>query len=268
VKDHSLSVNAGGKVSLGLGVSVPHVGDNVSVTISGLPKYESITDKLDGKTFSGSSVTLTADEVNSGLTLNNSYQGHGRPAATLTVTAHDSTGTPVTSAAQTITVKDPPATTTTGSGSSTSSSGTGTSSGSSHHHWWHDHHHAAASTSSVTSTTSSAATSAGTSTTTSGTSSGQSSAGRTSITQWLNDHPGFPAVATTLSEAGASRSNSASHVGATTTSSTPSAGATAYALLNQMMAGDFRNESHFAQTATALSASSQQQANLLTRPVR
>jgi hypothetical protein len=34
-----------------------------------------------------------------------------------------------------------------------------------------------------------------------------------------------------------------------------------------MMAGDFGGESHFAQTATTLSASSQQQANLLTRPL-
>jgi hypothetical protein len=54
VKDHSLSVSPGGKVSLGLGVTAPHAGDNVSVTISGLPTYETITDKLDGKTFSGS----------------------------------------------------------------------------------------------------------------------------------------------------------------------------------------------------------------------
>ena len=71
----------------------------------------------------------------------------------------------------------------------------------------------------------------------------------------LRRNPGFAAVATTLSEARASRSNAASFVAATTTSSRPGAGATAYALLNQMMAGDFRNESHFTQAATALSAS-------------
>ena len=254
VTDHSLSVSPGDKVSLGIGVSVPNASDNVSVTISGLPKYETITDKLDGKTFSGSSVTLTAAEVNSGLTLNNSYQGHGHPSATLTVTAHDATGTPITSAAQTITVKDPPATT--NSGSSTTSGGS-TSSGGSHHHGWsdhHHHHHAVATTSS------------GTSTTTSGQSSSQSQAGHSNIAQWFNDHPGFAHVATTLSEAGASRS-SAAHDVTSATSSTPSAGARAYALLNQMMAGDFSGESHFAQAATALPSSSHQQANLLTRPL-
>ncbi|MDE2468540.1 MAG: hypothetical protein KGL35_07310 [Bradyrhizobium sp.] len=341
VADHSLSVSPGGTVSLGLGVSVPHVGDHVSVTISGLPKYETITDKLDGKAFSGSSVTLTAAQVNSGLTLNNSYQGHGQPAATLTVTAHDSTGTPVTSAAQTITVKDPPATTTTSSGTSTPSGGTssghhhshdhhnaaassssvtsttastatgagtstttsgGSSSGHHHghdhhnaaastssvtstaastatgagtstttsggstsgHHHWHDHHNAAASTSSVTSTTTSAATGAGTSTTTPG----QSSVGGTSIAQWFQNHPGFAAMATTLSEAGGSRLNGVGSHAITTASSTPSASATAYALLNQMMARDFGGDSHFAQAASALSTSSHQQASFLTRPLR
>ncbi|QOG18224.1 heparin lyase I family protein [Bradyrhizobium sp. SEMIA] len=111
VADNTLSVSPGGSVSLGLGVSVPHVGDDVTVKISGLPTYETITDKLDGKTFSGSSITLTAAQVNSGLSLSSSYGGHGHPTATLTVTATDSTGTPITSAAQTITVKDPPATT-------------------------------------------------------------------------------------------------------------------------------------------------------------
>jgi hypothetical protein len=247
VADHSLSVSPGGKVSLGISVSTPKAGDNVSVTISGLPKYETITDKLDGKTFSGSSVTLTAAEVNSGLTLNNSSR-HGSPTATLTVTAHDSTGTPATSAAQTITVKDPPATTS--SGSSTTSGGSTW-----HHHWWSDHHNNLVAT-----------TSAGTTTTTSGKLPSQSQAGHSNIVQSFNDHPGFANVATTLSEAGASKSNSTS--GDTSTiSSTSSAGAKAYALLNQMMAANFGGESHFAQSLTALSSSSTQQANLLTRPL-
>jgi hypothetical protein len=253
VADHSLSVSPGGKVSLGLGVSVPHVGDKVSVTISGLPKYETITDKLDGKTFSGSSVTLTAAEVNSGLSLSSDYHGHGRPTATLTVTAHDATGTPVTSAAQTITVKDPPATTTTSGTSTTTSSGS-TSSGESHH-GWHHYHHAVA------------ATGSGTSTTTSNTSSGQSQTSRGNVAQWFNDHPDFAHAATTLSEAGASRSGAVPNVA--TTTADPVAGTTgarSYALLNQMMAGDFGRDSHFGQTATtALSGLSQQQPNLLAR---
>lgn len=60
VANNSLYVSLGGSIPLGLEVSVPHAGDNVTVNISGLPKYETITDKLDGKSFSGSSVTLTA----------------------------------------------------------------------------------------------------------------------------------------------------------------------------------------------------------------
>jgi len=253
VADHSLSVSPGGQVALGVSVSVPHAGDNVSVNISGLPGYETITDKLDGKTFSGSSVTLTAAEVNSGLTLSSSFKGHGRPSATLTLTAHDATGTPTTSAAQTITVKDPPAVTTS-SGPSTTTGGS-TWSGDSLHHT-SDHHNAVATTSS------------GTSTTTSGNSSSHSQASHSNIAQWFHDYPGFAHVATTLSEAGASRSGIAS-TPTTTTTTDPAAGAgaKAYALLNQMMAGDFGHDSHFAQTAvtTALSALSQHQPNVLTR---
>jgi hypothetical protein len=128
VADHSLSVSPGHSVSLGIGVTVPNQGDAVTVNVAGLPKYETITDSLDHKTFSGSSISLTAAEVNSGLTLSSHYRGHGDPTATLTVTATDSTGKPVTSAAQTITVKDPPAT----AGGSWPSSG-------GHHHHDHDH---------------------------------------------------------------------------------------------------------------------------------
>lgn len=249
--NHALSVSPGGSVSLGIGVSVPHAGDNVSVTISGLPKYETITDNLDHKTFSGSSVTLTAAEVNSGLSLSSSYKGHGHPTATLTVTAQDATGTAMTSAAQTITVKDPPATTTS---SSTSTTTSGSSTSSDHHHWSNQ-------------TPAVASTGSGRSITTAGTSSGQSPVSRTNIAQWFSDHPDFAPAVRTLSEAGASRSSGV-NVAATTTNPTPSAGATAYALLSQALAGDFGRDSHFAQAATALSASSQQQADLLTRPLR
>jgi hypothetical protein len=258
VPGHPLSVSPGGSVSLGIGVSVPHAGDNVSVTISGLPGYETITDKADGKTFSGSSVALTAAEVNSGLTLNNSYHGHGRPSATLTVTAHDATGTPMTSALQTITVKDPPATTststtTTGSGTSTTTSGS--SSGDGQHHWSGHRQN------SVT------ASSAGTSTTTSGRSWGLSHRSDGNVAQWFSNHPDFARAATTLSEVGASRWGAAHNGATTSTDATGSAGARAYALLNQMMAGDCVGHLHFASTATASSTSSQQQANLLTRPL-
>src|SRR5262249_54955021 len=50
VSNHSLSVTAGGNVTLPITVSNFDFGDNVSVTISGLAKYETVTDTLDGKT--------------------------------------------------------------------------------------------------------------------------------------------------------------------------------------------------------------------------
>ena len=232
VADHSLSVSPGHGVALGIGVTVPNKGDAVTVHVAGLPRYETITDKLDHKTFSGSSISLTAAEVNSGLTLTSHYRGHGDPSSTLSVTATDSTGKPVTSAAQTITVKDPPATV---ASSGTSSSGSTTSkpvtspSNSSHDHWsGHHHHHFA---------------------------------------HWSGHHSGFAPVATTLSEAGASKSAATTSKVGTATDSVGSAGAKSYALLNQMMAGASGHDSHFAQVATASTASLQQSATSLTKPL-
>jgi beta-glucanase (GH16 family) len=112
IADPSISVSPGGQVALGIGVTVPNAGDTVTVSIAGLPKYETITDNLDHKTFSGSYVSLTAAEVNSGLTLKSNYRGAGHPTATLTVAATDLT-TSVASSPQTLTVVDPPAPATT-----------------------------------------------------------------------------------------------------------------------------------------------------------
>ena len=145
IANPSLSVSPGQGVDLGVSVNVPNATDNVSVNIKGLPGYETITDKLDNKTFSGSNVTLTAAEVNSGLTLNSSYKGNGHPTSTLTVTATDQTNSS-SSAAQSIAVTDPASTSATGtSGSgSTGSGSTATSgSGSSSHGGWFGHQWAA-----------------------------------------------------------------------------------------------------------------------------
>jgi hypothetical protein len=111
VAEHTLSVSPGGSVSLGIGVSIPKAGDNVSVEITGLPKYETITDKLDSHKFTGSTIWLSAAEANSGLTLSSNYRGQGHPTTTLTITAEDNTAPATTSPAQTITVTDPPTTT-------------------------------------------------------------------------------------------------------------------------------------------------------------
>lgn len=111
IADTTLSVTGGGgSVNLGISVTAPSSSTKTTVTITGLPQYERITDNLDGQVFRGTSVTLSEAEVDSGLTLTSRYRGTGHPVATLTVTARDTIGG-VTSASapQTITVKDPPA---------------------------------------------------------------------------------------------------------------------------------------------------------------
>jgi hypothetical protein len=124
VPDNTLSVTGGGKVDLGVDVTATE-SDVVSVNIKGLPRYETITDNLDGHTFRGKDITLTAAQVDSGLTLQSNYRGSGDPTATLSVTATGTdpvTGTLATSATKTITVTDPPAT---AGGSSPSQGGQG-----------------------------------------------------------------------------------------------------------------------------------------------
>jgi PKD repeat protein len=102
-------VPAGGSVTLPISVTGFDADDRVAVTVAGLPAFETITDAIDGRIFAGASVTLTAAEVNSGLTLHSSYAGLGQPVNVLTVTAtNTTTRESSTSAAQTITVIDPP----------------------------------------------------------------------------------------------------------------------------------------------------------------
>ena len=100
----------GGKIGLGLTVDAPASSTATTVTITGLRRFETITDTLDGKTFKGTSITLSAAEVNSGLTLTSNYTGSSHPVATLSITAKDTIGGVTSvSAAKTITVVDPPA---------------------------------------------------------------------------------------------------------------------------------------------------------------
>ena len=110
ILNRSLSVAAGGAVPLGVRVTIPEAGDTVSVKISGLPSYETISDALDGRVFSGSSINLTAAEVNSGLTLKSNYTGARHPVATLNITAING---PIGSSSDatttlSLTVTDPP----------------------------------------------------------------------------------------------------------------------------------------------------------------
>ena len=116
---HALTVTEGGSVALPITVA-PTPSGEVSVTIKGLTGTETVTDMLDHKVFNGSSVTLTAAEVDSGLILGSSYSGTGHPVNTLTISASATIGhQSVTSLSQSIVVTDPPATT---SSTSTSSS--------------------------------------------------------------------------------------------------------------------------------------------------
>ncbi|MCW2275181.1 hypothetical protein GJ654_14250 [Rhodoblastus acidophilus] len=105
IADTTLTVAPHGSIDLGIKETAPAGATNVKVTITGLPRYETITDKLDGKTFSGSSITLTAAQVNSGLTLTSNYRRSGHPTATLTLTASDTVaGVAYTSTAQSMTI--------------------------------------------------------------------------------------------------------------------------------------------------------------------
>ena len=121
IANTSLNVTAGGSVPLGITATPVDSDDTISVKISGVPTYETVTAP------SGDTVTssLQADGTNTwtvtegasttgapltGLTLSSSYTGTDHPVATFTVTASNTTpGETATSAAQTMTVTDPPA---------------------------------------------------------------------------------------------------------------------------------------------------------------
>jgi hypothetical protein len=109
IADTSLDVTGrGGTVDLGVSVTAPDSATDVTVTIKGLPRYETITDGL-GDRFHGSSITLTKAQVDSGLTLTSNYRGTGHPVSTLTITASDTVGgVSSTSTSQSIVVTDPP----------------------------------------------------------------------------------------------------------------------------------------------------------------
>ena len=109
VTSAALTVDAGGSVALPVSVTPSQGNHAVSVTIAGLASYETVTDALDHQTFSGPSITLSAAQVNSGLSLASNYTGTDHPVNTLSLTAMDTVGHhAVLSDAQTIVVTDPP----------------------------------------------------------------------------------------------------------------------------------------------------------------
>jgi probable HAF family extracellular repeat protein len=118
----SLTVPAGGSTPMGTMASPADSDDTVSVTISGVPLFESITapsgDTVTsqlvhgggkGDTLTFTITAGTAGQPISGLVLNSSFTGKGHPVNTFTVTASNSTSGETGTAAKTITVTDPPA---------------------------------------------------------------------------------------------------------------------------------------------------------------
>jgi hypothetical protein len=121
ISSNSLTVQAGGSVSLGITATPVDSDDQLSLSISGLPSYESITapagNTVTSSLQSNGTYTWTITEGASttgqpltGLTLSSSYTGTDHPVATFTVTASNTTsGETAASASQTMTVTDPPA---------------------------------------------------------------------------------------------------------------------------------------------------------------
>jgi hypothetical protein len=119
----SLTVLAGGSVSLGITATPVDPDDRVSLKINGVPNYERITapsgDNVSRQLQLNGTYNWTITESASaagkpltGLTLSSSYKGTGHPVAALTVTASNATsGETANSASQTLTVTDPPAAT-------------------------------------------------------------------------------------------------------------------------------------------------------------
>ncbi|MBV9518741.1 MAG: hypothetical protein JO068_11515 [Hyphomicrobiales bacterium] len=116
----SLTVAKGGSVNLGITASPLDADDRVSVKISGVPSYEtitapsgdSVTHQAQGKTYTWT-VTESASMAGTPLTgimLTSHYKGSGSPVAGLTVTASDVTsGETASSPSQKLSVTDPPA---------------------------------------------------------------------------------------------------------------------------------------------------------------
>ncbi|SEE85431.1 hypothetical protein SAMN05444161_7459 [Rhizobiales bacterium GAS191] len=124
IANTSLTVMAGGSIALGIAATPVDPDDRVSVKISGVPGYESIT-APSGYTVSRQfnllslsytwTITESAAQTGTpltGLTLASHYTGLGHPVSPLTITASNVTsGETATSASQTLIMTDPPAAT-------------------------------------------------------------------------------------------------------------------------------------------------------------
>ena len=118
ISNTSPTVPAGGSVALEITATPVDSDDKLSVKISGVPSYESITApagdavtsslQLDG-TYTWAITEGTPGTPLTGLTLASHYTGTGHPTATLTVMANNTTsGEAAASVSQSMTVVDPP----------------------------------------------------------------------------------------------------------------------------------------------------------------
>jgi hypothetical protein len=135
ITNTSLNVTAGGSVPLGITATPVDSDDTISVKIAGVPTYETVTAPSGVTVTSGlqadgtNTWTITESASTTGapltaLTLSSSYTGSDHPVATFTVTASNTTpGETATSAAQTMTVTDPPAMTPNGGPSASPTGG-------------------------------------------------------------------------------------------------------------------------------------------------
>ncbi len=126
ISNTALTVPADGSVPLGITATPVDSDDTISVKISGVPTYETVTAPSGVTVTSGlqadgtNTWTITESASTTGapltaLTLSSSYTGSDHPVATFTATASNMTpGETATSAAQTMTVTDPPAMTSDG----------------------------------------------------------------------------------------------------------------------------------------------------------
>ncbi len=122
----SLTVTAGGSAPLGIVLTAADSDDTLSVSISGVPAFESVTAAgatptvteqiIKGNdTYTYTFSALPSADWNNGLILHSTFPGKGHPVNPLTVTASNTTtGESSTAPARTISVTDPPATTTPG----------------------------------------------------------------------------------------------------------------------------------------------------------
>jgi hypothetical protein len=109
----TLTVHPGTTINMKINVSPVDKDDTVSIRITGVPKYETIT-AGPGETVTrqGSTYTITSKTPGASiadLTLASSYKGKGSVVNTFTVTASNTTsGETATSVVHTVSVTDPP----------------------------------------------------------------------------------------------------------------------------------------------------------------